>query len=152
MCTKLGSQDGRRFQRPGPSPTLGSLVCSPQWRYKSRKSLRGPPCAHGLSGTLYGEVCDTHPYQMELMPSSTILVVGPPILKLPSSMVQHCVHLRARPPQCIFKFGIVPKLFVLVALLATLDLSSKDLIYMKPMYFGTYLSCISFGASPVRLH
>src|ERR1700738_3418976 len=40
------------------------------------------------------------PHQTESMPSSTILVVGTPILKLPSSMVRHCVYLRARPPQC----------------------------------------------------
>ena len=105
----LVSVGGRRSQRPGPSPTLGSLGPSHQRRHKSRVSLRGPPCAHGVSGTPHGEVRDTHPHQTESMPSSTILVVGTPILKLPSSMVRHCVYLRARPPQCIFKFGIVPK-------------------------------------------
>src|ERR1700738_4022088 len=123
----LVSVGGRRSQRPGPSPTLGSLGPSHQRRHKSRVSLRGPPCAHGVSGTPYGEVHNTPPHQTESMPSSTILVVGTPILKLPSSMVRHCVYLRARPPQCIFKFGIVPKVSFLGGLLATLDVSSKDL-------------------------
>src|ERR1700737_476036 len=49
---------GRRSQRPGPSPTLGSLGPSHQQRHKSRVSLRGPPCTHGVSGTPYGEVRD----------------------------------------------------------------------------------------------
>ena len=44
---------------PGPSPTLGSLGPSHQWRHKSRASLRGPPCAHGVAGTPQGEVRDT---------------------------------------------------------------------------------------------
>ena len=43
---------------PGPSPTLGSLGPSHQWRHKSRASLRGPPCAHGVAGTPQGEVRD----------------------------------------------------------------------------------------------
>src|SRR6202048_4534206 len=77
---------GRRSQRPGPSPTLGSLGPSHQRRHKSRVSLRGPPCAHGVAGTPHGEVRDTHPHQMESMPSSTIVIVGTPILKLPSSL------------------------------------------------------------------
>jgi hypothetical protein len=68
-------------------------------------SLRGPPCAHGGLGIPLGEVRDTHPHQTDSMPSSTILVVGIPIRELPSSMVRHCVYLRVRPPQCIFKFG-----------------------------------------------
>ena len=42
----------------GPSPTLGSLGSSHQWRHKSRVSLRGPPCAHGVAGTPQGEVRD----------------------------------------------------------------------------------------------
>src|ERR1700738_5119253 len=54
----LVSVGGRRSQRPGPSPTLGSLGPSHQRRHKSRVSLRGPPCAHGVSGTPYGEVRD----------------------------------------------------------------------------------------------
>jgi hypothetical protein len=49
---------GRRSKRPGPSPTLGSLGPSHQWRHKSRVSFRGPPCAHGVAGTPHGEVCD----------------------------------------------------------------------------------------------
>ena len=46
---------------PGPSPTLGSLGPSHQWHHKSRASLRGPPCAHGVAGTPQGEVRDTGP-------------------------------------------------------------------------------------------
>ena len=42
----------------GPSPTLGSLGPSHQWHHKSRASLRGPPCAHGVAGTPQGEVRD----------------------------------------------------------------------------------------------
>ena len=49
---------GRRFQRLGPSPTLGSLGPSFQWRHKSQVSLWGPPCVHGALGILHGEVCD----------------------------------------------------------------------------------------------
>ena len=41
---------------PWPSPTLGSIGPSQQGRHKSRVSLRGPPCANGISGTLHGEV------------------------------------------------------------------------------------------------
>jgi hypothetical protein len=130
---------GRRSQRPGPSPTLGSLGPSHHRRHKSRVSLRGPPCAHGVSDIPFGEVRDTHPHQMESMPSSTILVVGTPIRKLPSSMVRHCVYLRAQPPQCIFKLGIVPKVSVLGGPIVTLDFSSKDLTYIGPTYFGTRL-------------
>ena len=44
---------------PGPSPTLGSLGPSHQWRHKSQASLRGPPCAHGVAGTPQGEVRDS---------------------------------------------------------------------------------------------
>ena len=43
---------------PGPSPTLRSLGPSHQWHHKSRASLRGPPCAHGVAGTPQGEVRD----------------------------------------------------------------------------------------------
>jgi hypothetical protein len=112
----------------------------------------GSPLCPWCFGHPFGEVRDTHPHQTESMPSSTILVVGTPILELPSSMVRHCVYLRARPPQCIYKFGIVPKVSVLGGPLATLNLSSKDLTYIGPTYFGTHLGCPSFGASPVRLH
>ena len=52
----------------------------------SRVSFRGPPCAHGVLGTPHGEVCDTHPHQMEWMPSLIMLVVGTPILKLSFSL------------------------------------------------------------------
>jgi hypothetical protein len=49
---------GKRSQRPGPSPTLGSFGPSHHWRHKSRVSLRGPPCFHGVSGIPFGEVRD----------------------------------------------------------------------------------------------
>ena len=48
--------DGRRLKRLGPSPILGSLGPSHQWRHKSRLSLREPSCAHGVVGTPHGEV------------------------------------------------------------------------------------------------
>ena len=51
---------------PGPSPTLGSLGPSHQWRHKSRASLRGPPCAHGVAGTPEGEVRDTLAFNQKL--------------------------------------------------------------------------------------
>ena len=41
-------------------------------------------CAHDVADTPHGEVHDIHPHQMKLMPSSTTLVIGTPILKLPS--------------------------------------------------------------------
>ena len=41
---------GRRSHCPGPSPTLGSFGPSHHWRYKSRVSLRGPPCACSVLG------------------------------------------------------------------------------------------------------
>jgi hypothetical protein len=143
---------GRRSQRQGPSPALGSLGPSHHRRHKSRVSLQGRPCAHDVLDIPLREVRDTHPHQTESMPSSTILVVGTPILELASSMVRHCVNLRARPPQCIFKFGIVPKVSVLGGPLATLDLSSKELTYIGPTYFRTHLGYPSLGASLVRLH
>ena len=46
----------RRSQHPGPSSTLGSFKLS----YNSRESLWGPSCAHGISGTLHGEVRNTY--------------------------------------------------------------------------------------------
>jgi hypothetical protein len=51
---------GRRSKRLGPSPTLGSLGPFHQWRHKSRVSLRGSPCAHGVGGTPHGKVRDIH--------------------------------------------------------------------------------------------
>jgi hypothetical protein len=57
---------GRRSKRPGLSPTLGSLGPSHQWRHKSRVSLRGPPCAHGVADTPHGEVRDI--FGVELTP------------------------------------------------------------------------------------
>jgi hypothetical protein len=89
-------------------------------------------------GTSHGEVCDTHSHQMESMFSSTNLIVNTLILKLPSSIIQRCIYCRARPPQCFFKFGIVPKVSVLDNLLTTLDISSKDLTYTRSTYFGTH--------------
>ena len=56
----LVSVGGRRSQHPGPSPTLELLGPSHQRRHKSRVWLRGPPCAHGVSGTPHGEVCDNN--------------------------------------------------------------------------------------------
>ena len=58
LC-RLVSVGGRRSQRPGPSPTLGSLGPSHQWRHKSRVSLQGPLCAHGVLGTPHGEMRNT---------------------------------------------------------------------------------------------
>ena len=49
---------GRRSQRSGSSPTLGSLGSSHNRRHKSRVSLRGPPCSHGVLGIPYREVLD----------------------------------------------------------------------------------------------
>ena len=105
----LDSVDRRCLQHPGSSTTLGPLGFRHQWRHKSRASLRGPPCAHGVAGTPHREVRDTKPYQMESMPSSTLLKVGTPNLKLPSSFgAALCFH-RARPPQCILKLGKASK-------------------------------------------
>jgi hypothetical protein len=56
----LVSVGGRRSQRPGPSPTLVSLGPSHHRRHKSRVSLRGPPCALGVSGIPL-ERCATGP-------------------------------------------------------------------------------------------
>ena len=75
------------------------------------------------------------------MPLLTILVVGTPILKLPPSMVRHCVYLKARPLQCNLKFGIVPKVSSLCGRLVTLDLTFKDLTSIRPTYFGTHFGC-----------
>lgn len=53
----LVSVGGRRTQCSGPSPILGSL--GPHQRHhKFQVSLRGPPYAHGVSGTPHEEVCD----------------------------------------------------------------------------------------------
>ena len=77
--------------------TLRSLGPSHQRHHKSQVSLWGPPCALGVLGSPYGEVCDTHLQQTESMPSSTILVVSTPMLKLPSSAVRHCINLGGNP-------------------------------------------------------
>jgi hypothetical protein len=53
--------------------------------------------AHDIMRTPHGKVCNTHPHQMESMPSSFIFVVGTPILKVPSLMVWRCVYLWAGP-------------------------------------------------------
>jgi hypothetical protein len=50
---------GRRFQRPGPSSTIGSFGPSHHRCHKSRVSFRGSPCAHGVSGIPFGEVRNT---------------------------------------------------------------------------------------------
>ena len=55
---------GRNSQRPGPSPTLRSLGPSHQRCYKSHVSLRGPPCARGVSGIPHGDVRDMRCQQM----------------------------------------------------------------------------------------
>ena len=94
-------------QVPGVTP--GSPLCPWYFGHSSKRGARHSP------------------HQTESMPSSTILEVGIPILKLPSSMVRHCVYLRVQPPQCIFKFGIVPKMLFLGGLLATLDFSTWGL-------------------------
>ena len=108
----LVSVGGRRSQHLESSTTLESLGPSHQRRHKSRVSLQSPFCAHGISGTLYEEVRDTQPHQTESMPTSTILVVGTSILKLPSSMVQHFGYLRV--PLLIWHSlkGIVPTWFI----------------------------------------
>ena len=54
----LVSVGGKRSQRAGPSPTLGSLGPSRQRRHKSRVSLRDPLCPHGVSSIPHGEVRD----------------------------------------------------------------------------------------------
>ena len=54
----LVSVGGRRSQRLGSSPTLGSLGPALPWRRKFRVSLRVPPWAHGVLDTPYGEVRD----------------------------------------------------------------------------------------------
>ena len=53
------SVDGRRSQRRGPSPALGSLGPSHPSYHKSRVSLWGPSCAHGVSDIPHGKVCHT---------------------------------------------------------------------------------------------
>jgi hypothetical protein len=58
----LVSVGGRRSQRPGPSPTLVSLGPFHHWRHKSRVSLRGPPCALGVSSIPFGEVRNSWAY------------------------------------------------------------------------------------------
>jgi hypothetical protein len=143
---------GRHSQCLGPLSTLGSFGPFHQRHHKSRVSLRGLPCALGVLGTNHGEVDNNHLHQTKLISSSTILLVGTPILKLPSSMMRYCIFLRARPSQCISKFGIVLNISVLGGLLAILQLSCNDLTYTKPTYYGTHLGCPSFGITLARLH
>ena len=122
----------------GPSSTLGSLGSSHQWLRKSWTSPRSPPYAHGVAGTPQGEVYDTHPHQMESMPSSTIFVVGTPILKSPSSLdVTLCFLLGRYLHNASSIFGKVPKVFLVH--LVTLEFTSKELIYHRPTYFETTL-------------
>jgi hypothetical protein len=72
MTLNLVPVGGRRSQRPGPSPTLGSLRPSHHRRHKSRVSLRGPPCAFGVSNIPFGEVRD----RMGIMNSITLRSLG----------------------------------------------------------------------------
>jgi hypothetical protein len=65
---------GRRSQRPGPSPTLRSLRPSHHRRHKSRVSVRGPPCAHGVLGIPYGEVRDTNLPKIQSFSSHSALL------------------------------------------------------------------------------
>ena len=46
----------------------------------------GSRCAHGVLGTPHGKVQNTHPRQMKLMSSLTILVADIPIFKSSSSL------------------------------------------------------------------
>jgi hypothetical protein len=64
-------------------------------------------------------------------------------------MVRHYVYLRARPPQCIFKFSIVPKVSVLGGSLATLDHFSKDLTYIGPTYLELTWGTPLLGPPPL---
>jgi hypothetical protein len=57
------------FPAPGASPILVSLGPSHHRRHKSRASLRGPPCAHGVSGIPFGEVRDRCPPYMHITTS-----------------------------------------------------------------------------------
>ena len=67
------SAGGRHSQRPGPSPTLGSLGPSHRRRHKSQVSLPGPLCAHGVSDTPHGEVCDM-PELLSYISTSIVLL------------------------------------------------------------------------------
>ena len=67
----------RRSQRLGPSPTLGSFGSSPLWRHKSRVSLRGDPCAHGVASTPHGEVQHIPlPYHKHINPTNTKIILS----------------------------------------------------------------------------
>ena len=63
----LVSVGGRRYQRPWPSPTLGLLWPSHQRRHKSRVSLGGPLCAHGVLGVPYGEVRENEGWRLKIV-------------------------------------------------------------------------------------
>ena len=92
---------GSRFQRPGSSPTLGSLGPSQQRHHKSRVSLRGPPCAHGVASTPHGEVRDmlqntivnTHIY-----PSNRL---APALAPTPNSNLQRSLTTTSPTPATI---------------------------------------------------
>ena len=46
------------FPMPGALSHTRIIWASHQWRHKSRVSFLGPPCAHGVWGIPYGEVCN----------------------------------------------------------------------------------------------
>ena len=136
---------GRRSQRSRPLLTLESLVSYDLWCYKTWASLRGPPYDHDVADIFHAKARDIHPHQMESISSSTILVVGTPILKLSSPLgVILCFPWDAT-LQCIFKFGKIPTVLFLGRSLATLDFFFKDLTYIRPTYFEIHLGCPSFG-------
>ena len=142
---------GRRSQRPWPSHTSIMWAFSPMAPQVPGVTSGSPLCPWCL-GTPYGEVRDTHPHQMELMPSSIIFVVSKPIFKLPSSLgVALCFPWSATPTMDLQIFHN-PKFSFLGGPLAILDFFSKDLNYTRPAYFETHLGCPSFWGSHVRLH
>jgi hypothetical protein len=94
---------GRRSQRPGSSSTLGSLGPSHHRRHKSRLSLRGPPCAHGVSGIPFGEVRDTYGVF-----SSMCCLKRNPYLQL--LLLVHCWHRQLHVCNC-FLITILNNLF-----------------------------------------
>ena len=57
---------------PRSSSTLGSLGPSYQRRHKSRVSIQGPLCAHGVLGTPHREVCNTYTCNHLRLPSTTL--------------------------------------------------------------------------------
>lgn len=120
---------GRRFQRSGPSPTLGSLRPSHQFRHKSLVRNTHPP--NGVDDPI--NYTSRH------------------ILSCHFLLVWHYVYIGARSLQCIFKFGIGWYMLFLGSPLAILDLFLKDLNYSKPTYFDTHLGWPYFRAFHIRL-